>query len=232
MAKELTHRSDDLKELGWSQEDVVKYEELWDYRQRWGSINLERDDRQFLRKAEAALPKIVSGKVSNKKPTHEKSYYLWLSFYVDQMLQAENLLKVKRGSIGAWRILLEEEMRVLDYFEPVLGLPDTIKAKALFSVREEIITKALEKFQDNTNIHEFDFQKPLDEIKAKEGKSSWKPLREGDNSKNNQYLVLNESSAIIFRKEVRDDLPRLISSMLPSLKDTDKPLPPDNWSRE
>ena len=66
MAKESTHRADELKELGWSNDDVVRYAELWDYRQRWGSINLEREDRQFLRKAESALPKIVSGKISIK----------------------------------------------------------------------------------------------------------------------------------------------------------------------
>ena len=53
MAKELTHRGDELKQLGWSQQDVLRYIELWDYRQRWGAINLEREDRQFLRKAES-----------------------------------------------------------------------------------------------------------------------------------------------------------------------------------
>ena len=55
--KSENNRAGELKELGWSAEDVRRYEELWEYRQRWGAINLERDDRQFLRKAEAALPK-------------------------------------------------------------------------------------------------------------------------------------------------------------------------------
>ena len=54
--KELTHRADELAGLGWSAEDVDRYAELWDYRQRWGAMNLEREDRLFLRKAEAALP--------------------------------------------------------------------------------------------------------------------------------------------------------------------------------
>ena len=52
--KSENNRAGELKELGWSAEDVRRYEELWEYRQRWGAINLERDDRQFLRKAEAA----------------------------------------------------------------------------------------------------------------------------------------------------------------------------------
>ena len=58
MAKELTHRAEELKLLGWSQQDLSRYIDLWDYRQRWGAINLEREDRQFLRKAESSLPEI------------------------------------------------------------------------------------------------------------------------------------------------------------------------------
>ncbi|MFM1945597.1 MAG: hypothetical protein RI897_4579, partial [Verrucomicrobiota bacterium] len=51
MQKGESNRAGELKELGWSAEDVRRYEELWEYRQRWGAINLEREDRQFLRKA-------------------------------------------------------------------------------------------------------------------------------------------------------------------------------------
>jgi len=49
LAKELTHRADELKTLGWSTDEVARYAELWDYRQRWGAMNLEREDRLFLR---------------------------------------------------------------------------------------------------------------------------------------------------------------------------------------
>ena len=49
--KETSHRGDELKGLGWSEAEVVRYVELWEYRQRWGAMNLEREDRLFLRKA-------------------------------------------------------------------------------------------------------------------------------------------------------------------------------------
>ncbi len=78
MAKELNHRADELKQLGWNQEDLYKYIELWDYRQRWGSINLEREDRQFLRKAESLLPEISKNKVSVKKPLKQKTLIILL----------------------------------------------------------------------------------------------------------------------------------------------------------
>ena len=63
MNKETSHRSPELKKLGWNQEDITRYEELWDYSQRWGLINLEKEDRQFLRKAEKLLPKIQPKKI-------------------------------------------------------------------------------------------------------------------------------------------------------------------------
>ena len=86
------------------------------------------------------------------------------------MNQAESLFSLKKGERGAWPILLEEELRLLDYYEPVLGLPDTIKAEAL----------AVENY----------------------------------------------------RKEVRAQLNSLITGLLPSLADTDKPEPPHDWSRK
>ena len=55
MRKEEGSRSNELRELGWPPENVRRYEDLWEYRQRWGAINLEREDRAFLRKAAAAL---------------------------------------------------------------------------------------------------------------------------------------------------------------------------------
>ena len=67
MSKETSHRGDELKGLGWSEADVARYVELWEYRQRWGAMNLEREDRLFLRKAEKALPAIVTGRAAAKK---------------------------------------------------------------------------------------------------------------------------------------------------------------------
>ena len=135
------HRSGELKELGWSPEDCRKYEELWEYRHRWGAINLEREDRIFLRKAEAALPKIVTGKAEKKK-LQDKSYYRWLAFYRDAMATSDSAAGLGESEVAAWPILLQEELRAIDYYQPVLGLPDTLKAKELIAVREQLASKA------------------------------------------------------------------------------------------
>ena len=222
----------ELKELGWSNDDVARYVELWDYRQRWGAINLEREDRQFLRKVESALPAIVSGKVSIKKPIQEKSYYRRLRFFLDFMNLAEIKFDIPEGARGIWPILLEEELRALDYYQPVLGLPDTIKSKSLEPIREDIVQRSSKLDNKQVQVLNFDFKTPLEELKAKEG-SSWRPLRDATSKEeDSSYPVLMPEVVSDFRKEVRNELLPFILKTFPSLIDTEKPEPPDDWTRE
>ena len=231
MAKESTHRADELKTLGWSNDEIVRYAELWDYRQRWGAINLERDDRQFLKKAESALPKITTGKPSIKKPLNEKSYYRRLCFFLEAMNEAENLFGLDDGARGKWPILLEEELRALDYYEPVLGLPDTLKTSKVASFREEMIGRDLNGSAEKFETKDFDFNQPLEALRAKE-KSSWKPLRDEKYSNDQSYPIISANLVQTFRKEVRSEIVPLIRETLPSLVETGKPLPPEDWSRD
>ena len=222
MAKELTHRADELAGLGWSSEDVNRYAELWEYRQRWGAMNLEREDRLFLRKAEAALPVLVTGKASVKKNTQDKSYYRWLRFHLDAMTAAQSSMGLAEGAQGAWPILLEEELRLLDHYQPVLGLPDTIKAKSFDAFRELMAEQAAEVSKDGMELKTHDFQAALTELKEKEN-SKWRHLRE--QSGEQPYPVLLGDNINTFRTEVRQQMTPLLRQTLPSLADTDKPEP-------
>ena len=222
MAKELTHRADELAGLGWSSEDVNRYAELWEYRQRWGAMNLEREDRLFLRKAEAALPVLVTGKASVKKNTQDKSYYRWLRFHLDAMTAAQSAMGLADGAQGAWPILLEEELRLLDHYQPVLGLPDTIKAKSFDAFRELMAEQAAEVSKDGMELKKHNFQAALTELKEKEN-SKWRHLRE--QSGDQPYPVLLGENVNTFRSEVRQQMTPLLRQTLPSLADTDKPEP-------
>ena len=218
MQKGESNRAGELKELGWSAEDVRRYEELWEYRQRWGAINLEREDRQFLRKAEAALPKIAA-KGSEKKRTQEKSHYRWLSFYLEAMQAAP----LNEWEVAAWPIVLQEELRTIDYYEPVLGLPDTLKARDLQPLREQWI----EQVKAEARLLDFDFQAPLQELRERET-TSWKPLR-GEGNTDTTYPVLSAEAAEAFRQQARATITTTIRELFPSLKDTEKPEPPADW---
>ncbi|MEA5392228.1 3'-5' exonuclease [Cyanobium gracile UHCC 0139] len=47
--------STELLAAGWSEQDVRRYRQLWTYRSRWGAANLDRDERRFLGRGDAAL---------------------------------------------------------------------------------------------------------------------------------------------------------------------------------
>ena len=222
MAKELTHRADELAGLGWSAEDVNRYAELWEYRQRWGAMNLEREDRLFLRKAEAALPVLATGKAAVKKNTQDKSYYRWLRFHLDAMTAAQSEMALADGAQGAWPILLEEELRLLDHYQPVLGLPDTIKAKSFDAFRELMAEQAAGFSDDRMQLKTHDFQAALTDLKEKEN-SKWRHLRE--QSGDQPYPILLGENVNTFRAEVRQQLTPLLRQTLPSLAETDKPEP-------
>jgi hypothetical protein len=218
VAKDETSRGEELRALGWTAEEVRQYEELWEYRQRWGAINLEPEDRVFLRRAEAALPKrLAHGKGSLKKTLQQKSHYRWLSFYRDAMLASADSLGLQPEEEAAWVILLEEELRALDHYEPVLGLPDTLKAKDLLPAREAWIEEAAQQGR----VLSFDFDAPLEALKQQES-TSWKPLRsEGART----YPVLAGEAAAAFRTKVGREVAEQIRATFPSLKDSDKPAP-------
>ncbi len=218
MVKDETSRADELLALGWPAEEVRRYAELWEYRQRWGAINLEREDRLFLRKAEAALPRRLSGKAAQKKSLRDKSHARWLAFHLDAMTSHEASHHLAEGERGAWAVLLEEELALLDHYQPVLGLPDTLKARELLPLREQLIQAVA----SSRELH-FDFAAPLEELRARES-TSWKPLR-GEANGDSRYPLLAAAAVEPFRLQVRRELGGWLRQNLPSLKDTDKPEP-------
>ena len=212
MAKDEISRADELQAMGWPAEDVRRYADLWEYRHRWGAINLEPEDRAFLRKAEAALPKRVSGKAALKKALQDKSHYRWLAFYREAMLAHEAEQQLNAGEQGAWPVLLAAELALLDELQPVLGLPDTLKARELVALREELLAQAASAGRNLT----FDYVSPLEELKQKE-RSNWKPLR-GDASTDTRYPLLGADAVEPFRSEASRVLGEWMRSHLPSLQ--------------
>ena len=216
MKKELSHRSLELKALGWNQDDLTRYEDLWEYSQRWGLINLEREDRQFLKKAEKLLPKIQNKKTSVKKTIEEKSYYLWLNFYLDEIniFCNSNLPKNKQG---VWKLLIEEEIKLLKELKPVMGLPDTIKAKNLFENRKELIKRAFSEFEAKKNDKVFNFDDVLNNSDKNVGKN-WKSITEKDPEANKTFPIIDSANIEKLRSAIKEDLSLYMKDNYPSLK--------------
>ena len=218
MNKETSHRSHELKPLGWNQEDITRYEELWDYCQRWGLINLEREDRQFLKKAEKLIPKIQPKKYSIRKSIEEKSYYLWLNFYLTEMVSFDKS-HVDKNRESVWAIILEEEIKLLEDLKPVMGLPDTLKAKNLYKIRKMLIEKALKKYNSINNKEIFDFDNLLNIFKDNKNKS-WKSIVENDSESGSLYPTIEKRYSDDFRKDVKKEINVFMIENYPSLKES------------
>ena len=116
-------------------------------------------------------------------------------------------------------MLLEAELRLLDHYEPVLGLPDTLKAKALSPVREKLTAQVAAL----GNTKAYDFQAPLIALKAEDSSNNrWKHLREVDAS-DCTYPLLSPDGVAGFRSEAHRDIQEVIRNTFPSLAETDKP---------
>lgn len=217
MKKESSHRSHELKALGWNQDEIIRYEDLFEYSQRWGLANLEREDRQFLKKAEKILPKKQLKKTSIKKSIEEKSYYKWLRFYLDRIIEFD---KVTFSSefISVWQIMLEKEIQILEQLQPVLGLPDTIKAKEISSIRSLLIELAIKNYKAISNDKTFEFSSLLSTSDQNISKS-WKSIIERNPDENKRYLLLAKKDEDGFRNDVHEKLESFMKKEFPSLRE-------------
>ena len=59
--------------------------------------------------------------------------------------------------------------------------------------------------------------------------SSWRSLRDGDSEENQDYQIIDKTSVLEFRKKVNEKLLYFIKDNFPSLAETDKSLPPNDW---
>jgi len=59
--------------------------------------------------------------------------------------------------------------------------------------------------------------------------ASWRSLRDGDFESNQDYQIIDKENVLEFRKKVNEKLLSFIKENLPSLAETDKSLPPNDW---
>jgi len=217
LTKETTHRSHELKEFDWNQDEITRYEELWEYSQRWGLINLEREDRQFLKKAEKLIPKLQPKKTSVKKSIEEKSYYLWLNFYLEK-IRLFNERSLSKDIRSVWEILIQEELELLVKWKPVMGLPDTLKAKELFKVRKDLLDLSFKSYEAKNNNDLFDFDIVLNHSEQNISKT-WKSLIVNMPDERNNFPIINEKYINKFVPIVNTSIETFMKDNYPSLKD-------------
>ena len=169
-----------------------------------------------MKKAEKLLPKIQNKKISVKKTIEEKSYFLWLNFYLEEIniFSSSNLPKNK---YGVWTILIEEELKLLKELQPVMGLPDTLKAKNLFKNRKELINLAFSEFNAKENDKGFNFDEVLNNSETNVGKN-WKSIIEKDPEANKTFPIIDSVNIEKLRSAIKEVLSLYMRDNYPSLK--------------
>jgi len=214
--KDEVNREEELKELGWSPEDLRRYAELWEYRKRWGAANLEREERIFLKKADNALPALTKkrgGSAADVKQVEEKLHYKWIELYKIAIQRAEQAAQIPDGHEGAWTIVLDEELKALKEYQPRLDMRDTLNRKSFDSFRAAWLEEAAQLGQ----LQALDVEIQLAALKLelqKEWRSSWdKPGRR----EAKQFPVLPAEQAAQFRLKVSEETRRLTRELYPSV---------------
>ena len=87
----------------------------------------------------------------------------------------------------------------------------------------------MEIYKDSVITKKFDFQGALANAKSSGENSSWRPLRDSDYESNHDYQIIDKANVLEFRKKVNEKLLSFIKDNLPSLAESDKSLPPNDW---
>ena len=113
--------------------------------------------------------------------------------------------------------LIEEEIKLLKELQPVMSLPDTLKAKNIFEIRKELINKAFSEFDAKNNDKGFNFDEALKNSEKDVGKN-WKSITEKDPEANKTFLIIDSANIDKLRSAIKEDLSLYMKDNYPSLK--------------
>ena len=87
----------------------------------------------------------------------------------------------------------------------------------------------MEIYKDSVITKKFDFQEALANAKSSGENASWRSLRDNEYEGNQDYQIIDKANVLEFRKKVNEKLFSFIKENLPSLAESDKSLPPNDW---
>ena len=114
--------------------------------------------------------------------------------------------------------MIEEELKLLKELQPVMGLPDTLKAKNLFVNRKQIIEKAFKEYDAKNNDELFDFINIFNKSE-KDVSKSWKSIAEKDPEANETFPIVDSKNIAALRSEINKDIKSFMKENYPSLKE-------------
>lgn len=109
-------------------------------------------------------------------------------------------------------------MKLLKELKPVMGLPDTLKAKNLFKNRIKLINKSYSEYDAKNNEKSFNFDEVLYKSEKDVGKK-WKSITERDPEAKNTFPIIESKNIENLRSDIHKDLNLFMKENYPSLKE-------------
>ena len=98
-----------------------------------------------------------------------------------------------------------------------MGLPDSIKAKELASIRENLIKLSFDMFEANNSVNLFDFEIVTNPGEQKISKT-WKSIIDNTPEENKNFPLISEEFIEKFRVNVKHNIEEFMVNNYPSLK--------------
>jgi hypothetical protein len=216
-----------LESAGWTEAQIDRYYKLLDRKMQRGLSALSVSDRRFYNsalpacsKAQAAIDKILheaqTRRVSGKQPVETKLHYRW----VETDLQVlERLTDLAPCEVNASAILLEEELRAIRKYQPVLDQIDTSKRCKMSAPFNELLDIAVGLGRE-VAIDRFEY---LTLLKAEIPEGGWNPAWDrfyNENGRTRRVVAIPEADELEFRALARDMMELVTREIYPSVAAT------------
>jgi tetratricopeptide (TPR) repeat protein len=208
-----------LELAGYTEAQIDRYTKCLK-RKKAGTLTIA--DRRFYlqaqgdaRKAEAALEQAVKAaqtrKVNGRQPVETKLHYRWV---VAELEIARGMVELAPGEVSGLVIRLEEYLRAMDKYQPVLDQIDTSKRHMFNPVERDLLQIAAGLGRMGTFDHA-EFQARLKATFSDNWNTAWDGLY---NSGAYDNAILPEGEELEFRAVVRAEMERLVRDVFPSVE--------------
>ena len=214
-----------LELAGYTEAQIDRYFKLLDRKIRFGLSALSVNDRRFYNKCrvdadavnnklEAQLVAACKVKISGKRSVESKEHYRWISCYLDTIRE---VVDVTVGEVSALVVILEEELRALSKYQPVLDQIDTSKRSKFSQPKKDLLDLAAAVgrvfYLDEAEVHNRTKQEFADSWSTKWDESfAENGLGWGKNA------IIPDSFELEFREIVRSEMETLTREVFPSVE--------------
>ena len=209
-----------LDQAGYTEAQIDRYFKLLSRKQKFGPTSWSVTDRRFYNTARvdcnnmenarlADLAAATKRRISGKNPVETKLHYRWVTAELEI---ARNMIDVAPGEMSGLVIMLEEYLRSLEKYQPVLDQIDTSRRHKFHPVERELLAIAATEGRWASFDHT-EFKNQLKTQFEQEWNPSWDARYECGAYDN---AIIPDTFELEFRGLVRTELERLTREVFPS----------------